>query len=172
MNERDELDDLELSQDPDETQEAPQGDDFLAGWEDQGGDETPDGAEDPAEEAVLPPAEPEEQAPQETPAAALAPDELRMRSDILEFARSFPEAAADPAAIPPEIWAAVGRGRSLTAAYAQWAVGREREKTTAAQRRSQTLERSRRNALRSTGSMRTAGDGSRRNDPFLEGWDD
>lgn len=151
--------------------QTPQSDDFLIGWDDVPEEDAPEEAG--ADEAPETTGETEpESVPLEETAPPMPPDDLRMRSDILEFARSFPEAAANPAAIPPEIWAEVGRGRSLTAAYAQWAVRQERARTTAAQNRSATLERFRHNASRSTGSMRTAGGGSRRKDPFLEGWDD
>ena len=100
------------------------------------------------------------------------PGELEMRNDILEFARCFPEAAADPAAIPAEVWGQVAQGRSLTVAYGQYALGQERDLRAAAQKRSGELERVQRNARRSTGSMASAGGGRLRRDPFLEGWGD
>lgn len=100
------------------------------------------------------------------------PGELEMRSDILEFARCFPQAAGDPAAIPPQVWAQVAQGRSLTVAYGQWALEQERSLRAQAEKRSGELERGRRDAARSTGSMRTTGMGTGPRDPFLEGWND
>ena len=148
-------------------QELKNQDDFLEGWEDDApdigdGDSLPD---QDGDEADCPPME------DRNPLQGFAPPgELEMRSDILEFARCFPDAALDPGSIPPAVWEQVGQGRSLTVAYGQWALEQERGRRFQAEQNDRELQRIRRNGLRSTGSMRTSGDGSRRRDPFLEGW--
>ena len=99
------------------------------------------------------------------------PGEMEMRADLAEFARCFPQAANDPASIPDAVWTEVGRGRSLTVAYGQWALEQERQRRSSAEEKSRGLERQRDNARRSTGSMRGSGI-QRGRDPFLEGWEE
>lgn len=104
-----------------------------------------------------------------------ASDAARQR-DIAEFAKAFPEVYAkakdDTSVIPDSVWAAVGGGLSLTAAYAQYAVGEANKATTEAQTRAQAAEQNHRNTARSTGSMKSAGSDTKHKDPFLEGWGD
>ena len=115
-----------------------------------------------------------EEPPAETPLPdpAYAADTPAARTQRLqgvdEFARTFPEAyrraREDPATIPDSVWQAVGQGMSLTAAYAQHAVGQ-------AAGDAQTARQNHKNAQRSTGSMRSAGSDVNARDAFLAGFD-
>ena len=118
-------------------------------------------------EAVVAAAEAERQAQRaETEAAS------RRQADIQEFQQTFPEAAKDPNSIPPQVWADVRNGSSLVAAYARYAVQQARQDAADAKRETASVQQNQRNAERSTGSMRSAGDGLKSKDPFLEGWGD
>ena len=98
----------------------------------------------------------------------------RVREDVAEFARAFPEVYArakdDPKAIPVAVWDAVNAGESLTAAWAKHSVAEAQAQMRAAERRAGAEELARTNAGRSTGSMATTGSGEKK-DPFLEGFD-
>lgn len=94
--------------------------------------------------------------------------EARRDADIETFVQVFPEAAADPKTVPPEVWEAVRGGSSLTAAYAAY-VRRQQEQ--AAQAEARAKAQAAENAARSTGSMRSAGSAAAGKDPFLEGWE-
>ncbi len=96
----------------------------------------------------------------------------RMRADIQEFSMNFPEAASDPNSIPQEVWEAVNRGASLTGAYARYAVNQANAAAAQARQQVQTETQNTKNAARSTGSMRSAGEEIQSKDPFLEGWDE
>lgn len=134
---------------------------------DQSGEEAPaardavqgPGTEEPATETPLP--DPAYAA--DTPAAR-----TQRLQGVDEFARTFPEAyrqaREDPATIPDSVWQAVGQGMSLTAAYAQHAVGQ-------AAGDAQTARQNHKNAQRSTGSMRSAGSDVNARDAFLAGFD-
>ena len=97
--------------------------------------------------------------------------DARRRADIAEFQKTFPDAAKDPKSIPAEVWADVRNGRTLVAAYAKYAVAQANAKANAAEQRAETTSQNQKNAGRSTGSMRSAGDSVASKDPFLEGWD-
>ena len=101
--------------------------------------------------------------------------EARIRADLQDFAKAFPEeynrAKSDPKAIPDEVWAEVNSGKaSLTAAFARHMVAAERAKAAQATQIATTQEQNRKNAERSTGSMQSAGNPSRLKDPFEEGF--
>lgn len=127
--------------------------------EDEATVETPDAAEDgqeaPAEEEALA-AEP----------AALSPQRRAdIQADLRSFAAAFPEvfvlAKDDPAVIPQSVWEAMEhQGLSLTAAYARYATGQAR-----------TAAGNSRNAARSTGSMRSAGNDGKLKDAFLSAFE-
>lgn len=96
--------------------------------------------------------------------------EERIRADIMQFSMAFPEAAASPNGIPKEVWDSVNQGLSLTAAYARYAVNQANAAASQARQQAQTENQNTRNAARSTGSMRSAGEEIQSNDPFLDGW--
>lgn len=126
-------------------------------------------------EAVVAVAEAERQAQQDAMAQAQraeAEAASRRQADIQEFQQTFPEAAKDPNNIPPQVWADVRNGSSLVAAYARYAVQQARQDAADAKRETASVQQNQRNAERSTGSMRSAGDGLKSKDPFLEGWGD
>ena len=97
--------------------------------------------------------------------------EQRRAADIAEFQKTFPEAAKDPKAIPPEVWAEVRKGASLVAAYSKYAVNAANAAKDAAVREAASAKQNNRNAERATGSMKSAGEESKSKDPFLRGWD-
>lgn len=126
-------------------------------------------------EAVVAAAEAERQAQQDAMAQtqrAEAEAASRRQADIQEFQQTFPEAAKDPNSIPPQVWADVRNGSSLVAAYARYAVQQARQDAATAKRETASVQQNQKNAARSTGSMRSAGDGLKSKDPFLEGWGD
>lgn len=126
-------------------------------------------------EAVVAAAEAERQAQHDAMAQAQraeAEAASRRQADIQEFQQTFPEAAKDPNSIPPQVWADVRNGSSLVAAYARYAVQQARQDAADAKRETTSVLQNQRNAERSTGSMRSAGDGLKSKDPFLEGWED
>ena len=118
-------------------------------------------------EAVVAAAEAERQAQRAEAEAA-----SRRQADIQEFQQTFPEAAKDPNSIPPQVWAEVRGGSSLVAAYARYAVQQARQDAATAKRETASVQQNQKNADRSTGSMKSAGDGLKSKDPFLEGWGD
>ena len=97
--------------------------------------------------------------------------EARRQADIAEFQKAFPDAAKDPQSIPPEVWTEVRGGLSLVAAYAKWQVSQAQAAREAARQEAAATVQNQRNTVRSTGSMRSAGNEQRNKDPFLEGWD-
>ena len=97
--------------------------------------------------------------------------EKRRKSDIAEFQRNFPDAAKEPDKIPPEVWAAVRNGESLSLAYAKYSIKQAQEARKAAEHKAASSEQNQRNASRSSGSMKSAGNEHTSRDPFLEGWD-
>ena len=100
-------------------------------------------------------------------------DEIaRREADLDSFAHHFPDAASDPDSIPEEVWQAVREGSSLSLAYALHALNEARDRAGEAISQSRALVRDRRNAARSTGSMRSSGADRLGKDPFLEGWDE
>ena len=84
----------------------------------------------------------------------------------------FPEAAADPASIPKEVWAEVRGGRSLVGAYAKYHEAQVRADVEAEEQRAAAQRQNAENAARSAGSMRSAGADAASKDPFLEGWNE
>lgn len=96
--------------------------------------------------------------------------ESRRRADILEFQKTFPDVAKDPKSIPQAVWAEVNRGASLVAAYSRYAIAQAQTAQKTAERKVEAVTQNQKNASRSTGSMKTAGDGSKGRDPFVEGF--
>lgn len=107
-------------------------------------------------------------------AAVIAKSEERIQTDLADFARAFPEvyerAKSDPKMIPQKVWEDVNSGMSLTVAYSRYAMDRANEQLRAARDGARIEGENRRNAQRSTGSMRSAGSDIRSSDPFLEGF--
>ena len=125
-------------------------------------------------EAVVAAAEAERQAQQdamEQAQRAEAEAASRRQADIQEFQQTFPEAAKDPNSIPPQVWADVRNGFSLVAAYARYAVQQARQDAADAKRETASVQQNQRNAERSTGSMRSAGDNSKTRDDFGDAFD-
>ena len=98
--------------------------------------------------------------------------DARRQADILEFQRTFPDAAKDPQSIPPEVWNGVREGLSLVASYARWQVGQANAAAEQARQQAATASQNQKNADRATGSMRSAGEERKISDAFLEGWGD
>ena len=117
-------------------------------------------------EAVVAAAEAERQAQRAEAEAA-----SRRQADIQEFQQTFPEAAKDPNSIPPQVWADVRNGSSLVAAYARFNNGRLEQEIADAKRETASVQQNQRNAERSTGSMRSAGDNSKTRDDFGDAFD-
>lgn len=115
-------------------------------------------------------AEAERQAAQERRSAAANDAETRRRADILEFQKTFPDVAKDPKSIPQSVWAEVNQGASLVAAYSRYAIAQARTAQKTAEQKAEAVTQNRKNADRSTGSMKTAGDSSKGRDPFMDGF--
>lgn len=125
-------------------------------------------------EAVVAAAEAERQAQQDAMAQAQraeAEAASRRQADIQEFQQTFPKAAKDPNSIPPQVWADVRNGSSLVAAYARFNNGRLEQEIADAKRETASVQQNQRNAERSTGSMRSAGDNSKTRDDFGDAFD-
>ena len=98
--------------------------------------------------------------------------DARRQADIAEFQKTFPDAAKDPKSIPAEVWSDVRNGSTLVSAYAKYAVAQANAKAQAAEQKAETTSQNHRNAGRSTGSMKSAGENIESKDPFLSGWDE
>lgn len=100
----------------------------------------------------------------------------RIRAELEEFARVFPEvynkAASDPKSLPQSVYDDWKSGISLCAAYAKYTVAAAAAQAKQAAERVETNEKNTRNAERATGSMKSAGSDTHSQDPFLEGFDD
>ena len=77
----------------------------------------------------------------------------------------------DPKGIPKEVWDGVRSGLSLVASYARWQVAQAKEQAAKAEHNAAAAQQNQKNANRSTGSMKSAGEDNRNKDPFLDGWD-
>ena len=114
------------------------------------------------------------EAEQKAQAEAKQAGDAKVKADLAEFAKAFPEvyeqAKSDPKMIPESVWQEVNGGLSLTAAYSRYAVAQANEATRAANQRAAAASQNQKNNLRSTGSMRSAGNDARSADPFLEGF--
>lgn len=100
-----------------------------------------------------------------------------IQTDLTNFAAAFPEvykqAQANPKIIPQSVWDDVNSGKmSLTAAYSKYAIAKANEQVAAANRKADAAGQQQKNAARSTGSMKSAGNDTKNTDPFLEGWGD
>ena len=115
-------------------------------------------------------AEAEARKQQEEAAARDRTAEERRRADIEEFQKTFPDAMKDPKAIPQEVWDGVRSGLSLVASYARWQVAQAKQEAANAAHQAAAAQQNHKNAGRSTGSMKSAGEESKSKDPFLEGW--
>ena len=101
--------------------------------------------------------------------------DTKIRRDLEEFGRTFPkvyeQAKSEPKTIPQSVWDDVNRGISLTAAYSRYAVAQAEAKAASAEQRAGIAAANAKNAARSAGSMKSAGNDAKGKDPFLEGWD-
>lgn len=112
-------------------------------------------------------AEQEKNAAKESQEAA----EARRKADIEKFQKTYPDAAKDPQSIPKEVWDGVKNGLSLVESYAVWKQKAAETALTEAKQQQAAAVQNQKNASRSTGSMKSAGESRKSKDPFLEGWD-
>ena len=115
------------------------------------------------------------EAEQKAKADAKKAQEDRVRADLADFAKAFPEdyakAKSDPKTIPSHVWDEVNSGRStLTAAYAKHLVAQAQAAAAAEAEKAKTAAQNAKNDLRSTGSMKSAGNSKHVKDPFEEGF--
>lgn len=115
--------------------------------------------------------EQERQRAQERADAEKQTADQRRMADIQEFQKTFPDAAKDPKAIPQEVWDGVRGGLSLVASYAKWQVSQAQAEAQKAAHAAAAGKQNQKNAERSTGSMKSAGEDNKSKDPFLQGWD-
>lgn len=106
---------------------------------------------------------------------AKAEAQSKIDADLAEFAKAFPEvyakAKSDPKAIPESVWAKVNSGElSLTGAYSRYAVEQAKAEAAQAAQQAAAQAKNQKNAARSTGSMKSAGNDVKVSDPFLDGW--
>lgn len=116
-------------------------------------------------------AESQRQSDADLESQAQAQEDARRRADVERFRTVFPDAAKDPKAIPQEVWTDVRSGLTLVEAYSKYAVAKAQQAQQTAERTSRASAQNRKNASRSTGSMRSAGESSKGRDSFMEGWD-
>jgi hypothetical protein len=115
------------------------------------------------------------EAAQKEKADAEAESKAKINADIAEFAKAFPDvykqAEKDPKVIPESVWAKVNSGElTLTAAYSRYAVEQAKAEAAAAKQAAAVEAKNAKNAARSTGSMKSAGNDAKNTDAFLEGW--
>lgn len=115
-------------------------------------------------------ADAEKQRAQQEEAVRAQSIEDRRRADIAEFQKTFPDAMKDPKAIPQEVWDGVRNGLSLVASYAKWQVEQARKEAAEAEHKAAAVQQNQKNAGRTTGSMKSAGEENKTRDPFLDGW--
>lgn len=117
----------------------------------------------------------EQEAQRQETANNKAAREAQIQSDLRDFAKAFPNvyerAKTDKSAIPASVWEDVGRGLTLTAAYSRFAVKQAQDAAKAAKAQADVAVQGQKNASRSTGSMRSAGNDKKNTPAFLEGFD-
>ena len=96
--------------------------------------------------------------------------EERRKADIAEFQKTFPDAAREPNKIPQTVWDNVRSGMSLVAAYAKFQVEQAQKAAEEAKQQAAAQVQNQKNASRSTGSMKSAGEDTKEKDPFLDGF--
>lgn len=124
-------------------------------------------------EAVVAAAEAQRQAlasAQQSEAAARQREDARRMADIQRFQEKFPDAARDPKSIPQEVWEKVRSGVSLVESYQDYLLAQAETARAEAEQRAAASAQNQTNAVRTTGSMRSAGENLPSRDPFLEGW--
>lgn len=124
-------------------------------------------------EAVVAAAEAQRQAlasAQQSEAAARQREDARRMADIQRFQEKFPDAARDPKSIPQEVWEKVRGGVSLVESYQDYLLAQAETARAEAEQRAAASAQNQTNAVRTTGSMRSAGENLPSRDPFLEGW--
>lgn len=99
----------------------------------------------------------------------------KISAEVEEFSRAFPEvykqAENDPKALPKSVYESWKSGLTLTAAYAKYVVAQAAAEKKASEKREETAAQNAKNAARSTGSMKSAGNDTKSKDAFLEGFD-
>lgn len=124
-------------------------------------------------EAVVAAAEAQRQAlanAQQSEAVARQREDARRMADIQRFQEKFPDAARDPKSIPQEVWEKVRGGVSLVESYQDYLLAQAETARAEAEQRAAASAQNQTNAVRTTGSMRSAGENLPSRDPFLEGW--
>lgn len=112
----------------------------------------------------------EAEAQQQTENQAKSDAAEKRKADIEQFRKAFPDAAKEPDKIPQEVWDDVRKGLSLSLAYAKYEIRQEQAARKDAEHKAASSEQNQKNASRSAGSMRSAGNKNTSRDPFLEGW--
>ena len=115
------------------------------------------------------------EAAQQKDAEAKSAVNEKVRADLADFAKAFPDvydkAKSDPKVIPQSVWDEVNSGaQTLTAAYSRYAVAEAQRAVQEADRRAAASAQNVKNAGRATGSMSSAGNDMKISDAFLEGW--
>lgn len=119
----------------------------------------------------------QKEAEQNESTAAKKAQEDKVRADLAEFAKVFPDVyekvKADRNAIDKSVWEAVEKEDiSLTAAYARFAVSAAAKEAASAKESAAAAAKNDRNAARSAGSMQSAGNDKHLTDAFLQGFGD
>ena len=92
-------------------------------------------------------------------AKAKAEAENRRRDDILAFTKAYPGIKVTE--VPKSVWDEVNKGSDLMGAYTRYASAQTAKENAELRKRIETLEQNAKNAARSTGSRKTAGNASK-----------
>lgn len=99
----------------------------------------------------------------------------KVRADLELFGKLYPniyeQAKSNPAVIPKSVWDEVNGGESLPVAYKKYADAKAEEEKQQMLAQVAAVKQGAKNAVRSTGSMKSAGNDTKNTDPFLDGWD-
>jgi hypothetical protein len=99
----------------------------------------------------------------------------RVRADLELFGKLYPDifeqVKRDRTVIPKEVWDEAYNGGSLVVAYKKYADAQAAAEKAQILARVAAAEQGAKNAARSTGSMKSAGNDTKNTDPFLSDWD-
>ena len=99
----------------------------------------------------------------------------RVRNDLDLFGKLYPDifeqVKRDRTVIPKEVWDEAYNGGSLVVAYKKYADAQAAAEKAQILARVAAAEQGAKNAARSTGSMKSAGNDTKNTDPFLSDWD-
>lgn len=102
--------------------------------------------------------------------------QAQVRADLELFGKLYPDvyeqmAKGNHSVIPQPVWDAVNKGELLLVAYKRYADAQTAQEKQQLIVRAAAAEQGVKNAARSTGSMKSAGNDTKNTDAFLEGWD-